>query len=62
MAWATPDGSTGVASRPNQLLGCGWFVVTTSVMPGVSACSTANVHGDQASAWEYVGRPRSRHR
>jgi hypothetical protein len=37
-----------LASRPIQLLRCGWLVVTTSVVPGVSACSTANVHGVQA--------------
>lgn len=52
----------GSASRPIQLLGCGWSVVTTSVVPGVSARSTANVHGDQASPWKYVGLPRSRQR
>ncbi|MFJ9715158.1 hypothetical protein ACIRPQ_04300 [Streptomyces sp. NPDC101213] len=45
-----------------QLLGCGWSVVTTSVMPGVSACSTVKVHGDQAKPWKYVGLPRSRRR
>lgn len=61
-AAATRDGSTGSASRSSQLLGWGWSVVTTSVAPGVSACSTANVHGDQASPWKYVGLPRSRQR
>lgn len=62
MVWATLDGSTGLASRPNQLLGCGWSVLTTSVVAGTSACSTTNVHGDQASPWKYVGLPRSRQR
>ncbi len=62
MASATPEGNTGVASRPNQLLGCSWLVVTTSIVPGLLAFSTSNAHGDQASPWKYVGLPRSRQR
>lgn len=61
-AAATRDGSTGSVSRPSKLLGCGWLVVTTSVISGASACSTANVHGDQARPWKYVGLPRGRQR
>ncbi len=34
LAWAVGKGSTGLASRPNQALGCGRSVVTTSVFPG----------------------------
>ncbi|MFJ8405836.1 hypothetical protein ACIQ9K_35940 [Streptomyces microflavus] len=49
---ATWEGRTGLAGASNQLLGCGWLVVTTSVEPGASAYSTAYVSGDQMSAWE----------
>lgn len=58
IAAATPDGSSS-ASRPTQ---CGWSLTTRSVIPGASACSTANEHGDQARPWKYAGLPRRRQR
>lgn len=50
MAGAASHGGTASTSHPIQLLGCTWSVVTTSVVLGVSACSTAYAYGDQAQA------------
>jgi hypothetical protein len=41
MPSATAEGTTALADSIRQLFGCGWLVVTTSVLPGEPANSTA---------------------
>jgi transposase len=51
MACATSAGRTGLVGRPSQFPGWGRPVRTTSVVPGATASSTANVSGVQPLPW-----------